>query len=100
MVISTTPTHTFTLPMSLEYIEKIRICYAQKNKPKIIKELDDCTIVDENKIEVALTQNDTKEFVPEDCVQVQLKILTKEGKVFASNINTIKCEAILDDEVM
>lgn len=95
----TTPTHTFKLPFLTSGIDKIKITYAQGNTPIVEKTKEDCQLED-YKISVTLTQEDTKKFDSNNDVQIQLRIKTTSGDVLASQIINEYCAAVLDDEVL
>lgn len=98
MIRGTTPTHTFTLPISVDDVDKIRIIYAQGGV-KIVKANADCTM-EGNTITTKLTQEDTLSLTSDNYVEIQLRVLTVAGDAFASQIMRTHVCVCLEDEVM
>ena len=98
MIRGTTPTHTFTLPISVDDVDKIRIIYAQGGV-KIVKTNADCTM-EGNTITTKLTQEDTLSMSSDTVVKIQLHLLTRAGEPLVSDIYRIKPGECLDDEVI
>lgn len=98
MIRSTTPTHIFKLPTLVETLKDALITYAQNGQIVVEKKLEDC-IIDQNKITVKLTQEETNKF-SEGNVKIQMRVLTTGGSAFASQIFTLCCHNVLDDEVL
>lgn len=76
----TTPTHTFTLPISVELIKTVEITYAQGCKVVLRKgnadvQMEGC------KVAVHLTQEDTFALNPEMPLEIHLRPLLTNGKV-------------------
>ena len=94
----TTPTHRFELPFSTDTLEKIKITYMQGTRMVLTKYKEDCTL-DGNIIKCVLTQEDTQKF-SNDNVKIRIRVKTIGGEVFASNILTVFCEDIFDEEVL
>ena len=97
----TTPTHTFELPPELNgsLIAKAMVIYSQNDKEVFNKKTEDCDIGD-NYIRVTLSQEDTFKFSCKKNVEIQLRIVTHDGKASTSDVivrNVYKC---LNDEVM
>ncbi len=95
----TTPTHTFTLPIGTDIVSKVLIVYAQSDEEILRKTEQDCNVMG-NTISVDLTQDETFLF---DCgknVQIQVRILTSDGKALASNIIVTDVDNCLTDEVL
>jgi hypothetical protein len=100
MIRATTPTHTFVLPFDYATnVVKLLITYKQGDAIVVEKEEKDVSI-NSNKITTILTQEETKLFNVNETVRIQVKILTKEGGVMASNVFTVAVSEILNDEVM
>ena len=99
MIKGTTPTHTFTLPFDTSMVEKVRIIYAQGENVVLVKETKDCNL-DGMEVRTTLTQQDTFNFDDCDCVQVQIRVLTKGGDALASVIKRVGVSQVLDDEVL
>ena len=94
-----TPTHTFTLPFNTEVIEKLRITYKQQGDTVLTKTEKDVEL-SEKTIVCELTQEDTLSFLEKVIVEIQLKILTKNGKVYPSDIYRVSPGRVLDEEVL
>lgn len=101
MIRGTTPTHTFTLPPNLNasQIKRLKIIYAQGDEPLFCKETDDCVISGDT-IQTTLTQEETFMFNCKNMVQMQIRVLTVDGEVIASDEMYASVEKCLDDEVM
>lgn len=95
----TTPTHTFSLPFSVDTISALRITYAQNGKIVMNKTEDDVT-AEGQEISVTLTQEETLKFSDESNVEIQLKILSTSGDVLASPVYTVHPLRIIDEEVL
>ena len=95
----TTPEHRFVLQVEPSVIDKIRITYAQDDTVVLTKETDDIFLED-NVATVILSQEETKRFVAEKDVEIQVRILTLGGNALASDIITDDVTKVLDDEVM
>jgi hypothetical protein len=97
MIPGTTPTHTYTLPLSNNDIENLRITYEQGGKIVCQKEKADCTM-DGTQAVVKLTQQDTLGFTSNANVRIQLKVLTVGGDVLISEVFKKPVEIVLDKE--
>lgn len=95
----TTPTHTFTLPFSVDVIDKIRVIYAQSEIVKFIKKKSDVQL-NGNKVVVKLTQQDTFKLNCKLKTDIQLRVLTTSGDALTSDIYTLSTKRCLDDEVL
>ena len=96
MIQYTTPTFTVDINVPNKVIADIEVTFMQANTGiKIDKELvrDKLTIID-NKLNVHLSEEETGEFSVGSC-QVQMRVLTTDGKVLASEIARIKVEPSL-----
>lgn len=98
MIRGTTPTHTFTLPISVDDVDKIRIIYAQCGV-KIVKTNADCTMEGKT-VTTTLTQEDTLSLSSDNYVEIQLRVLTVAGDAFASQIMRSHVRVCLEDEVL
>lgn len=76
----TTPTHTFTLPISVEMIKTVEITYAQGGKMVLQKGNADVEMTG-NKVILRLTQEDTFRLDATKPVQIQLRPLLVNGVV-------------------
>lgn len=95
----TTPTHTFTIPFDTAMVDKIEIVYAQGDMEVLRKGTEDCTLEGQT-ITTQLTQNDTFLFNTANNVQIQLRIMDKDGNVFGSDIMVVSCKKCLSNEVL
>lgn len=95
----TTPEHKFTLQIDPSVISKIRITYAQNNAIVLTKKNDDVSL-DGNVARVKLTQDETKKFVADKDVEIQVRVLTLGGDALASEIIKVDVQKVLDEEVM
>ena len=95
----TNPWNTYKLPFSTDLVKKVRITFAQKDGLKIKKTEKDAQM-EGNIVKVRLTQEDTfrlNEMLP---VQHQIRVLTKNGDVFKSKVETFSVDKCLDREVL
>ncbi len=95
----TTPTHTFTLPFECETIRELIVSYGQNNTEVLSKRIADC-VLEGSTVVVHLTQAETKLFTPDVPVDIQIRILTKQGNALASVKYKVQCEDVLNDEVL
>lgn len=98
---ATTPTHTFTLPIDTSRLSKILITYAQNENIVLEKTEADCTLDGSNVI-LTLTQEETLLFTTEEDARVliQIRVLTTDGKVHASEIEKEFARNCLNEEVL
>ncbi len=95
----TTPQHTFTLPFDTSLVKNLIVSYGQGEGEVLTKELEDCTL--EGKlVKVRLSQEDTKKFTPDVPVKIQIRLLTVAGEALASREYIVRCEDVLNDEVL
>ena len=101
MIRTTTPEHIFNFPdIDVQAEAKdLLLTYKQNDKIVFEKHLNELD-VDGHEVRCAFTQEDTKGFVPNVPVKVQIKILTHGGDALASNIYTFSVKDVLNDEVM
>ena len=99
MIRGTTPTHVFSLPIDAGSIKEIRIIYAQKEKPVLVKTTQDCTLA-KNSATVRLSQQETFGFDRGYEVEIQLRLLTWGGDAMASEIIRTTVGECLGNEVM
>lgn len=95
----TTPEHRFTLQLDPSAISKIRITYAQNNAIVLTKEDGDVSL-NGNVATVKLTQEETKQFVVDKEVEIQVRVLTLGNDALASDIIKVDVKKVLDDEVI
>lgn len=99
MIKGTTPTHTFNIPFDTSLVKVCRIIYAQNDEVLFIKTNEDCTL-EGSVIKTRLTQEDTFMFDHNKPVQIQLRILTKNGESLSSVINKVGVSNCLGNEVL
>ena len=99
MIKGTTPTHIFTIPFDTSVLDKVKITYAQNDAIVLTKTTENCAL-EENKISVTLTQEDTFAFDHKKAVEIQLRVLTKNGEVLTSLPEKVGVAKCLDDEVL
>lgn len=95
---ASTPLHEFEIPIDPTTIAKIKLTYSQNDEIVLQKTEADLTN-NGNVWSIELTQEETNLFKA-DPADVQLRILTKEGKSIPSQIMKIYVGPVLDDEVM
>ena len=95
----TTPLHKFTLPFETEIIKELIISYGQNHAEVLSKRVAECMLEGET-VSVRLTQEETKLFIPDVPVDIQIRILTKHGEALASAKYKVRCEDVLNDEVL
>lgn len=100
----TTPTYTFIMPESVDIslATGIYVTFCKIDGRLIITKTDDDLVVENNSVEVYLTQEETLSF-PNGQIQVQLNWLYPEGnktKRACSQIMTISARKNLIDEVL
>lgn len=99
MIQYTTPTFTFDISLPTSAIADIEVTFKQANTGvEVQKEMvkDKLSITD-GKLSVTLSQEDTGKFSVGSC-QVQMRVLTTDGKVLASEIARIKVEPSLSSD--
>jgi hypothetical protein len=98
----TTPTHIFSLPedLTVDSLGDVIITYAQDHKPLIEKRLSDIEVDGEkNALILTLTQEETKKF-HSGKAKVQVRALTSENKVLASQIVSFYVKPVINQEVL
>ena len=99
MIRGTTPKHVFSLPFDTGEITALRVSYAQRGKLLFTKSEQECTLLEE-RVTLQLTQAETLRFAPFDPVQIQVRVLHKDGRAFASRVLTATVEDCLLEEVL
>lgn len=95
----TTPEHKFTLQTDPSAISKVRITCAQNNAIVLTKQGGDVSL-NGNVATVKLTQDETKKFIADKEVEIQVRVLTLGADALASEIIKVDVQKVLDDEVM
>lgn len=99
MIRGTTPIHTFTIPFDISLIKEVKIIYSQEDEQILCKRMEDC-VLEGTVIKTSLTQEDTFKFDCKKPVQIQVRVLTIDHEVLASNIINVTVGKCLDDEVL
>ena len=106
---ATTPKHTFVFDVDpVETFRTILITYAQDGQIVLEKGKDDLTVetgtgCDNETVYEAtltLTQEETSKFNAESAVKIQIRALTYEDEVVASEKMTVPVKDVLDDQVL
>ena len=100
----TTPTHTYTLPMDTATLSEIQVTYKQ-GSVSLVKHYQDGVAppgmtVDEDKVMIRLTQEETKAFAAPTPVRSQVRVLTDDGSAYASQQFSIAVGEVLNEEVL
>lgn len=98
MIPGSTPTHVFTIPFDTVHLKGIRIIYSQNDKILLIKTMEDCTLEDQ-KILLQLTQEETYLFERGVTAEVQLRLLTSDNTCLTSVVKKFGVAKHLEDEV-
>lgn len=99
MIRGTTPTHTYTLPFEVSTIKEVKIIYSQADEIVFCKKTEDCSL-NGRTVTTTLTQEETFMLDCKKMVQIQIRVLTLDGKAIASNILNVAVKKCLDDEVL
>ncbi len=99
MIRATTPTFIFRLPIDCSKITKAEVTLSQSGENKLTKQTEDC-LMNDKKLTVTLSQEETLLFSDKADVQTQLRILTSDGKVFASQVFSVPVIDSLSEEVL
>lgn len=102
---ATTPTHTFTLPISTDTLAEILVSYKQ-GTVRLDKHYQDNVLpsgmtLDGSKVIVKLTQDETNNFKADKQASVQVRVLTNSGDALASKkfgviVNSVNNDTILE----
>jgi hypothetical protein len=95
----TTPTHIFEVPFDVSMIKSVKIFYAQGDVIVFEKLTEDCEL-NGNTIKTTLTQEDTLKLDHKKPVEIQLRILTLDGKALASLVERVGVDKMIDNEVL
>lgn len=101
MIRGTTPTHVFTSCMDLTdaAISEIYITYSQRDEVIFEKTIDD-VVIEENKIKVKLTQEETLLLDDSDSLEIQAALKFEDGTVVRSKMVRTDVGRILKDEAI
>lgn len=95
-----TPTYTFELPFPVVNCQKIDICFAQHKKVFVQKDKSDCVLGEGNTFSLTLTQDETLLFRANECIDVQVSVLTGNGTALTSDIYHLDCVECLRNGVL
>lgn len=98
MIRTTTPTHIYTFEEDISGFAEIELTYKQRDV-SLVKKREDL-VCDAHSVSYHFTQAETRLFSSTVDVYSQLRFLTDEGDVLATDVFTIPVEAILNDEVL
>jgi len=99
MIRGTTPTHIFALPFDVSNVAECMVIYAQDDTEVLHKKTDACSMSG-NELRVELTQEETLLFDCSKNVQIQLRVLTTEGKALATKPAIYPVHKCLNSEVL
>lgn len=91
---ASTPTLTFTLPVSTEGIIACYVTIAQRKRVIINHDINRCTLED-TQIKTALTQTETLLLDDNEMCEVQLRVKFSDGSSFPSQIFTLTADRVL-----
>lgn len=95
----TTPIHEFDVPFEKADIKSAKIVYSQEDQVILCKKTHDCSVED-GRITVRLSQEETLRFNCNKTVQIQVRILTLNDDAFTSDPITVLVSECLDGEVI
>lgn len=102
MIKGTTPSLYFNLPFASSIIKKAEITveYVDANKRVlIVKTLEDCEL-GEKSIETQLTQEETLQLPAPSTVNIQLRVMTSDDTVLATDIYKVMVKRLLKEDVI
>lgn len=94
-----TPTLIFNLPFTATTLKGITATFVQVGNIIFEKEIEDCTLED-NKIKIDLTQQETLQLNAGSYLIIQLKVKTSNDKVLPTKPQAILVENVYNEEVM
>ncbi len=95
----TTPTHTFEMPFEADLLKDIEITYQQGGRVILQKRKADCACKGKS-ISVTLAQEETLLFKNDLPAEIQIRVVSTERGVLASDIYRVPCERCLSNEVL
>lgn len=98
MIKGTTPSFTFKLPFNTELLTNAKVTLRQGDI-YLEKKLCDCETT-ENLLTVRLTQEETFLFACRSVINVQLRVLTRNGDALATPVFDVYAKQCLDEEVL
>lgn len=105
---ATTPTHYFTFPVDPQTLQKILVTYAQGGTIILNKTQDDFTWVEDTYTGyITLTQEETNQFstATNTCqqitpIEIQVRAVTEDGSVVATDKWRVPIYGVLNNEVL
>ena len=100
----TSPTIELAFPLSVDFIDKIRITFAQgvgdDGKPNIVivKTEADATF-EQNKVVFKLLQEDTLLLSADQLVSVEVQVYDVHGEPFVSDVVKVRAEDVINEGV-
>lgn len=100
---TTTPTHVLVLPIQTSTCDDILLTYKQ-NDIELDKHYENGILpegmaLEGNRVYQALTQEETNMFQG-GWVNIQIRVLTNEGKSYASQVFRERVDKVLDDVIL
>lgn len=95
----TTPTIAYTIPIDLGDIKNFTVTFRIDGEVVLKKKKDDC-VIEDNKIIVELSQEDTLLLPRDKIVETQVKLLFMDGNVLKTKPKNLFSGDILDEEVI
>lgn len=99
MIPGTTPTHIFNLPFEVSLVQSVRVFYAVEGKVILQKNTEDVTLED-SKVVVKLTQDETLKFKGFETVEIQLQVLSPSKDAIVSSMHREGILQFLGSEVL
>lgn len=99
MIRGTTPRLDFYLPFDVSTLEEAFVTFAQGAETVFEKTLSEC-VVEQNRISVKLTQDETLKLHVDSIVEIQIRAKTENGDALASNIMRESADRILKEGVI
>lgn len=99
MIRGTTPTLEFELPFEVSSLKSAFVTLSQSGQIIVNRELTECSY-DTKILEVKLTQKETLAFTTNDPIQIQIRVLDRNGNALASEIWTDYVEDVLYEGIL
>ena len=99
MIRGTTPRLDFYLPFDVSALKEAYVTFVQGGETVIEKTLGECT-VEQNRISVKLTQDETLKLHVGSTVEIQIRAKTADDDALASNIMRESADRILKEGVI
>ena len=104
MYIVTTPVNTFTLPANADTYKQIQVTYKQIEQKTVFlykdNTLPDGMTLDGKNVVIEFTQEQTKAFIPDYPLIVQVRAMTTDGKVYASQEFSVAVNDVLNEDIL